>query len=147
MSAGKADALVFYGATGDLAYKKIFPALQGMICRGALDVPVVAVAKESWSLEQLQARAKESLTKHGGVDYAEPATFHAIKRALGDARRPVHYLAIPQGLFGLVTEQLARAGCAEGARLVIEKPFGNDLATARALNATLHRSFAERDLF
>jgi glucose-6-phosphate 1-dehydrogenase len=164
VSAGKADALVFYGATGDLAYKKIFPALQGMIRRGALDVPIIAVAKESWRLEQLQARAKESLTKHGGFDpaafarmtellryvggdYEDPATFHAIKRALGDARRPVHYLAIPQGLFSLVTEQLARAGCAEGARLVIEKPFGSDLATARVLNATLHRTFAERDLF
>jgi glucose-6-phosphate 1-dehydrogenase len=164
MSAGKADALVFYGATGDLAYKKIFPALQGMIRRGALDVPIIAVAKERWSLEQLQARARESLASHGGVDpvafarmtqllryvggdYEDFATFQAIKRALGDARRPVHYLAIPQGLFGLVTEQLARAGCAEGARLVIEKPFGSDLATARALNATLHRSFAEQDLF
>jgi glucose-6-phosphate 1-dehydrogenase len=108
--------------------------------------------------------AKESLAKHGGVDlaafarmlellhyvggdYEEPATFHAIKRALGDARGPVHYLAIPQGLFGLVTEQLARAGCAQGARLVIEKPFGNDLPTAQALNASLHRSFAEKDVF
>ena len=164
MSAGKADALVFYGATGDLAYRKIFPSLQGMIRRGALDVPIVAVAKESWKLEQLQARAKESLEKHGGVDpvafgrmlqllryvggdYEDPSTFAALKRALGGARTPVHYLAIPQGLFGLVTQQLARAGCAEGARLVIEKPFGSDLATARTLNATLHKSFAEKDVF
>ena len=164
MSAGKADAFVFYGATGDLAYKKIFPSLQGMIRRGALDVPIVAVAKESWKLEQLQARVKESLEKHGGLDpaafvrmlellryvggdYEDPATFDALKRALGDARRAVHYLAIPQGLFGLVTQQLARAGCAEGARLVIEKPFGNDLSTAQALNATLHRRFAEKDVF
>ena len=164
MNTAHSDAFVFFGATGDLAYKKIFPALQGMIRRGALDVPIVAVAKEAWGLEQLQARAKESLTKHGGVDsaafgrmiqllryvggdYEYPATFHAIKRALGDARRPVHYLAIPQGLFGLVTEKLARTGCAEGARLVIEKPFGSDLATARALNATLHRYFAEKDVF
>ena len=164
MSAGKADAFVFYGATGDLAYKKIFPSLQGMIRRGALDVPIVAVAKESWKLEQLQARVKESLEKHGGLDpaafvrmlellryvggdYEDPATFNALKQALGDARRAVHYLAIPQGLFGLVTQQLARAGCAEGARLVIEKPFGNDLSTAQALNATLHRQFAEKDVF
>jgi len=164
VSAGKADAFVFYGATGDLAYKKIFPSLQGMIRRGALDVPIVAVAKESWKLEQLQARVKESLEKHGGLDpaafvrmlellryvggdYEDPATFNALKQALGDARRAVHYLAIPQGLFGLVTQQLARAGCAEGARLVIEKPFGNDLSTAQALNATLHRQFAEKDVF
>jgi glucose-6-phosphate 1-dehydrogenase len=164
VNAGKADAFVFYGATGDLAYKKIFPALQGMIRRGALDVPIIAVAKEGWSLEQLRARARESLEKHGeidpaafarmiqrlayvGGDYEDPATFDALKQALGDARRPVHYLAIPQGLFGLVTQQLARAGLVKGARLVIEKPFGNDLSTAQALNATLHRQFAEKDVF
>jgi glucose-6-phosphate 1-dehydrogenase len=164
VSVGRADALVFYGATGDLAYKKIFPSLQAMIRRGALDVPIIAVAKEGWKLEQLQARAEESLAKHGGIDpaafarmiqllryvggdYEDPATFDALKRALGDARRAVHYLAVPQGLFGLVTQQLARAGCVEGARLVIEKPFGDDLTTAQALNATLHRSFAERDVF
>jgi len=164
VSAGKADAFVFYGATGDLAYKKIFPALHGMIRRGALDVPIIAVAKEGWSLEQLRARARESLEKHGeidpaafarmiqllayvGGDYEDRATFDALKQALGDARRPVHYLAIPQGLFGLVTQQLARAGLVEGARLVIEKPFGNDLSTAQALNATLHRQFAEKDVF
>jgi glucose-6-phosphate 1-dehydrogenase len=164
VSGGRADALVLYGATGDLAYKKIFPSLQGMIRRGVLDVPVVGVAKEDWKLEQLQARAKESLDRHGGIDpaafgrmirllryvggdYEDPATFAALKRALGAARRPVHYLAIPQGLFGLVIQQLARAGCAEGTRLVVEKPFGNDLATARALNATLHGSFPEKDVF
>jgi glucose-6-phosphate 1-dehydrogenase len=164
VSADKADALVFYGATGDLAYKKIFPSLQGMIRRGALDVPIIAVAKEDWKLEQLHARAKESLEEHGGIDpaafgrmvqllryvggdYENPATFDALKRALGGARRAVHYLAIPQGLFGLATQQLARAGCAEGARLVIEKPFGSDLVTARGLNATLHTSFAEKDVF
>ncbi len=164
MNGRNADALVFYGATGDLAYKKIFPALHGMIRRGALDVPIIAVAKEGWSLEQLRARARESIEKHGGIDpaafarmiqlmayvggdYEDPATFQALKRALGDARQPVHYLAIPQGLFGRVTQQLARAGCADGARLVIEKPFGSDRATAQALNATLHASFAERNIF
>jgi len=163
MSPARADALVFYGITGDLAYKKIFPSLQSMIRRGVLDVPIVGVAKQS-NLELLKVRAKESLEKHGGVDpaafarmlellryvdgdYADPATFEALKRALGSARRAVHYLAIPQGLFGLVTQQLASAGCIQGARLVIEKPFGSDLATAQALNATLHRSFAERDVY
>ncbi|BDG02341.1 glucose-6-phosphate dehydrogenase [Anaeromyxobacter oryzae] len=160
---GRADALVFYGATGDLAFKKIFPSLQAMIRRGVLDVPIVGVAKEG-NVEQLKARARESVETHGGVepaafarmmellryvggDYEDPATFAALKRALGDARRAVHYLAIPQGLFGLVTEQLAQAGCVEGARLVIEKPFGNDLASAQALNRTLHQHFAERDVF
>ncbi len=163
MSAGKADAFVFYGATGDLAYKKIFPALHGLIRRGVLDVPIVGVAKEGWTLEQLQARAMESLDKHGGIDpaaaarmtqllryvggdYEDRATFAALRHALRDAHRPVHYLAIPQGLFGLVTRQLAGAGLVEGARLVIEKPFGNDLATARVLNGTLHTFFAERDV-
>jgi glucose-6-phosphate 1-dehydrogenase len=164
LSAGRADALVFYGATGDLAYKKIFPALHGLVRRGVLDAPIVAVAKQNWTLEQLAARARESLERHGGLDpgafarmvellryvggdYEDPATFDALKRALGDARRPVHYLAIPQGLFGVVTRQLARAGCAHGARLVIEKPFGSDLASAQALNRTLHESFAEKDVF
>jgi glucose-6-phosphate 1-dehydrogenase len=162
--ADKADAFVFYGATGDLAYKKIFPSLQGMIRRGALNVPIIAVAKEDWKLEQLQARAKDSVERHGGIDpaafgrmiqllryvggdYENPATFDALKRALSGARRAVHYLAIPQELFGLATQQLARAGCAEGARLVIEKPFGSDLVTAQGLNATLHTSFAEKDVF
>jgi glucose-6-phosphate 1-dehydrogenase len=161
---GQADALVFYGATGDLAYKKIFPALQAMIRRGALEVPVIAVAKEPWTVEQLRARARESLERHGGIDpaafermtrqlryvggdYEDAGTFQALARALGGARRAVHYLAIPQGLFGLVTRQLARAGLVEGARLVIEKPFGNDLASARALNAALHEFFAEQDVF
>ncbi len=164
MSARNADAFVFYGATGDLAYKKIFPALQGLIRRGALDVPIVAVAKDPWTLEQLQARARESLATHGGLDeaaatrmfqllryvggdYEDAATFSGIKDALGGARRAVHYLAIPQTLFGLVTQQLARAGLVEGARLVVEKPFGNDLTTARILNATLHRLFSEKDVF
>jgi glucose-6-phosphate 1-dehydrogenase len=160
----KADALVFYGATGDLAYKKIFPSLQGMIRRGVLDVPIIGVAKQGWKLEQLRARAKESLAKHGGVDegafarmlqllryvdgdYEDPQTFAELKRVLEGARHAVHYMAIPQGLFGLVAGQLARAGIVEGARLVIEKPFGSDRETARALNAMLHQHFAEKDIF
>jgi len=165
MSDSHADALVFYGATGDLAHKKIFPALQRLVKRGALDVPVVGVAKQGWTLEQLRERARDSLERHGGGadpdafpkllallryvdgDYAAPATFEALRQALGGASRPVHYMAIPQGLFGLVGDQLARAGLTGGARLVIEKPFGNDSASARALNATLHEHFAERDIF
>ena len=164
MSAGKADAFVFYGATGDLAYKKIFPALHELIRRGILDVPIVGVAKEGWTLEQLRARATDSLERHGRVDraaavrmaellryvagdYENPATFAALRDALRGAHRPVHYLAIPQSLFALVTGQMAGAGLVEGARLVIEKPFGNDLVTARALNGTLHRFFAETDIF
>ncbi|MFL5391084.1 MAG: glucose-6-phosphate dehydrogenase, partial [Myxococcales bacterium] len=158
------DALVFYGATGDLAYKKIFPSLQGMIRRGVLDVPIIGVAKQGWNLEQLRGRAKESLEKNGGIDerafermlqllryvdgdYEDPRTFAELKRALGSARRAVHYMAIPQGLFGLVAGQLARAGIVDGARLVIEKPFGSDRETARALNGMLHQHFAEKDIF
>lgn len=160
----KSDALVFYGATGDLAYKKIFPSLQGMIRRGVLDVPIIGVAKQGWNLEQLRGRAKESLEKNGGIDerafermlqllryvdghYEDPRTFAELKRALGNARRAVHYMAIPQGLFGLVAGQLARAGIVDGARLVIEKPFGSDRETARALNGMLHQHFAEKDIF
>ena len=165
MNGARADALVFFGATGDLAFKKIFPALQNMVRRGVLDVPVIGVAKQGWALPQLVARAKESVEKHGGGvdaaafakltkllryvdgDYADPATFAALRRELGAAKRPVHYMAVPQGLFGLVGSQLAAAGCAAGARLVVEKPFGSDLASAVALNATLHEHFAEKDVF
>jgi glucose-6-phosphate 1-dehydrogenase len=165
MSGAPADALVFYGATGDLAYKKIFPALQRMIRRGVLEVPIVGVAKQGWTVEQLRERARDSLEKHGdGVDedafaklvsllryvdgdYESPNTFEALRAALRGAARPVHYLAIPQGLFGVVGTQLARAGLTAGARLVIEKPFGNDRPSARALNATLHEHFAEKDIY
>src|SRR5271155_5235478 len=152
MSPAHSDALVFFGATGDLAYKKIFPSLQAMLKRGNLNVPVIGVAKAGWSLDQLKARAKDSLEKHGGLDpaafeklstllryvdgdYNDPATFQAIKKELGSAQRPAHYLAIPPVLFGTVVEQLAKAGCAEkGARVIVEKPFGRDLQSAQALN-------------
>ncbi|HET9597648.1 MAG TPA: glucose-6-phosphate dehydrogenase [Anaeromyxobacteraceae bacterium] len=164
MSGGRAEALVFYGATGDLAYKKIFPSLLALVRRGVLDVPIVGVAKQGWTLEQLRARARDSIERHGHPDaaafarmtallryvdgdYEDPATFQALRTALGGARRAVHYMAIPQALFGLVGEQLARAGLVEGARLVIEKPFGSDLVSARALNATLHQHFAEENVF
>ena len=160
------DALVFFGATGDLAYKKIFPALQAMIKRGALKVPVIGVAKAGWGIEQLRERARDSLEKHGGGvdpeafaqltsllsyvdgDYADAATFRTLRKLLGAARRPAHYLAIPPALFGKVVEQLAQAGCTEtGARVVVEKPFGRDLQSARALNQILLSVFDEEHIF
>jgi glucose-6-phosphate 1-dehydrogenase len=164
MTNAEADALVFFGATGDLAYKKIFPALHAMVKRGHLDVPVIGVARSGWTLEQLKARAKDSLEKHGGLDlaafdklcgllryvdgdYHDPATFQAIRAQLASAQRPAHYLAIPPVLFGLVVEQLARAGCARGARVIVEKPFGTDLASARELNRTLLGVFDETTIF
>jgi glucose-6-phosphate 1-dehydrogenase len=164
MEPNQSDALVFFGATGDLAYKKIFPALQAMVRRGRLDVPVVGVARPGWSIEQLRERARESLAEHGGVDpvafpklasllryvegdYADPATFDRLKQALGGAVRPTHYLAIPPSLFSAVVEGLVRSGCASGARVVLEKPFGRDLASARELNKTLHRAFDESAIF
>lgn len=165
MSTVASDALVFFGATGDLAYKKIFPSLHAMVKRGLLDVPVIGVAKSGWGLEQLQARASESIEKHGGVDaaalekllqllryvdgdYAEPGTFAALKKELGRAVRPAHYLAIPPALFGQVVEHLANAGCAPaGSRVIVEKPFGRDLASAQSLNRILLRTFDEHHIF
>ena len=164
MSDGHSDALVFFGATGDLAYKKIFPALQAMVKRGHLDVPVIGVAKAGWRLEQLIARAKDSLEKHGGLDsvafgrlcgllryidgdYQDPATFQAIRRELGSAQRPAHYLAIPPVLFELVVDQLSEAGAAKGGRVIVEKPFGHDLASARELNRVLLGAFDEASIF
>src|SRR5216684_2283856 len=164
MSDSHSDALVFFGATGDLAYKKIFPSLQAMVKRGILNVPVVGVAKADWNFDQFRARAHDSLEKHGGVDraafdklcgllryvdgdYNDPATFTAIRRELGPCERPAHYLAIPPVLFGLVVEQLGKSNCALGARVIIEKPFGTDLASARTLNAILLGAFDERAIF
>ncbi len=165
MSAAHSDALVFFGATGDLAYKKIFPSLQAMIKRGHLDVPVIGVAKAGWNLDQLKARAKDSLEKHGGLDaaafeklsgllryvdgdYNDAATFQAIRKELGSAQRPAHYLAIPPVLFGTVVEQLNKAGCApDGARVIVEKPFGTDLVSAQRLNGILLTSFDEKRIF
>ncbi len=160
----QSDAFVFFGATGDLAYKKIFPALQSLLRRGRLDVPVVGVAKSGWGRDQLIERARQSLTEHGAVDealftrfvaqlryvdgdYAEAATFAQIKKELGAASRPLHYLAIPPSMFPAVIEQLARAGLARDARVVVEKPFGRDLASARGLNETILRVFPERSVF
>ena len=164
MSELHSDALVFFGATGDLAYKKIFPSLQAMVKRGHLDVPVIGVAKAGWNLDQLKARARDSIEKHGTFDaaafgrlsallryvdgdYADAATFKALRKELGAARTPAHYLAIPPSLFGAVVEQLASSGCTEGARVVVEKPFGRDLASAQALNQILLGSFDEEHIF
>jgi glucose-6-phosphate 1-dehydrogenase len=163
-AATTADALVFFGATGDLAYKKIFPSLQAMLKRGHLSVPVIGVAKAGWGLKQFQARARDSLQKHGVFDpeagpkllallryvdgdYADPATFAALKHALGAAQRPMHYLAIPPVLFAKVVEQLAAAGCTQGARVVVEKPFGHDRPSAVALNEALLQHFDEAHIY
>ena len=165
MIAAHSDALVFFGATGDLAYKKIFPSLQAMVKRGNLNVPVIGVAKAGWNLDQLKARAKDSLEKHGGLDptaftklsgllryvdgaYEDGAIFQAIRKELGLAQRPAHYLAIPPVLFGTVVEQLGKSGCAPaGARVVVEKPFGRDLESARQLNQILLQTFDEKRIF
>ena len=165
MIAAHSDALVFFGATGDLAYKKIFPSLQAMVKRGNLNVPVIGVAKAGWNLDQLKARAKDSLEKHGGLDpaaftklsgllryvdgaYEDAAIFQAIRKELGLAQRPAHYLAIPPILFGTVVEQLGKSGCAPaGARVVVEKPFGRDLESARQLNKILLQTFDEKRIF
>ena len=165
MNVPHSDALVFFGATGDLAYKKIFPSLQAMVKRGNLNVPVIGVAKADWSLDQLRARARDSLEKHGGGvdrpawdklsgllryvdgDYQDPATFQAIRKELGSAERPAHYLAIPPALFGLVVEQLTKAHCTNGARVIVEKPFGHDIVSAQKLNQILLGTFDEEHVF
>jgi glucose-6-phosphate 1-dehydrogenase len=160
----RSDALVFFGATGDLAYKKIFPALQSLVGRGRLDVPVVGVAKSGWTLDQLIGRAKASVTENGGLDegafgklvkllhyvdgdYGDPTTFRKLRAELEGSERPAHYLAIPPSTFPVVVEHLVQAGGSEQARVIIEKPFGRDLASAKALNATLHKFFPEEAIF
>ncbi len=164
MNHSHSDTLVFFGATGDLAYKKIFPALQAMVIRGTLNVPVIGVAKAGWNLDQLKARAKDSLEKHGGLDskafdklcgllryvdgdYNDAATFQALHRELGQSQSPAYYLAIPPSAFEIVVEQLSRTGCTGNARVIIEKPFGRDLASAKALNAILLKTFNEQAIF
>lgn len=164
MTPQNSDALVFFGATGDLAYKQIFPAIQKLIKAGKLDMPIIGVAKANWSLDQLKQRARESLEKNGGVDeeafaqlaknlhyidgdYGDPATFEALKKALNGAKRPLHYLAIPASMFETVIKGLDASGAARGARVIAEKPFGRDLASAKALNDTVLKVFAETDIF
>jgi glucose-6-phosphate 1-dehydrogenase len=158
------DAFVFLGATGDLAYKQIFPALQGLIRDEGFELPIIGVAKAGWNLDQLKARAEDSLKNHGGIhapsfeklikllryvdgDYSDPNTFAQLRKELGSAQRPLHYLAIPPSLFGTVAEGLANSGCATNARIVVEKPFGRDLSSAQQLSRTLHQYFAEEDIY
>jgi glucose-6-phosphate 1-dehydrogenase len=164
MSQPPSDALVFFGATGDLAYKKIFPTLQAMVRRGHLNVPVIGVAKAGWKLDQLQARARDSVEKHSGLDpaaftrlcsllryvdgdYQDPATFAALRKELGSAKHPAHYLAIPPALFGVVVEQLGKSQSNRGARVIVEKPFGRDRESAQALNRILLGTFDESAIF
>jgi glucose-6-phosphate 1-dehydrogenase len=158
------DALVFFGATGDLAHKKIFPALQKLAAHGKLEIPVIGVAKSGWNLQQLQDRAKDSVETYGGLDpvgfpklisrlkyidgaYEDGATFAKLRQELGPSKHPLHYLAIPPFLFPEVLKQLHTSGCATGGRIVIEKPFGHDLASARALNEVVHSVFAEENVY
>ena len=160
----ESDAFVFFGATGDLAYEQIFPALQAMIRHGHFDMPIIGVARSAKDLDGLRARARESIEKHGTLDprafaalsaklqfvngdYRSPETFRQLRKALGAASHPLYYLAIPPDLFATVAEGLANAGCDKGARLVVEKPFGRDLSSAQALNRTLHKSFPESAIF
>ena len=164
MAEHQSDALVLFGATGDLAYEQIFPALQAMTRHGHLEIPVVGVAKPDWTVERLRARAQDSITAHGDVDqeaferlaarlsyvagdYQDPATFAKLLRAIGSAKRPLFYLAIPPDLFGTVASGLSQSGLAAHGRVIVEKPFGRDLATAKTLNSVLHKSFPEPAVF
>ncbi len=158
------DAFVFFGATGDLAYKRIFPALQMMTRHGHLDMPVIGVAGRAWTSDQLRARARQSLHEHGGLDpeafaklsarlqyvsgdYGKGETYERLRQALGGAARPLHYLAIPPSEFETVAQELAKSGCAKDARVILEKPFGRDLASAQELNRTLRQFFPESAIF
>jgi len=160
-----ADALVIFGVTGDLAHKMVIPALYAMVKSGALNVPVIGVASSKWSLAQLRKHARDSIKQAGKIDdrkaldhllsllqyvsgdYKDPATFSALKLALGKAKRPAHYLAIPPSLFATVIKSLGAAGLADQARVIVEKPFGRDLASARALNKIALSVFAEDSIF
>ena len=164
MAVPHSDAFVFFGATGDLAYKKIFSALQAMIRRGHFDMPIIGVAKRDWTSDQLRERARKSLEEHGGVDsdafaklsarlqyvsgdYRSEETYKRLREALGNAARPLHYLAIPPSEFETVAQGLSKSGCAKNARIIVEKPFGRDLASAQELNRTLHQFFPESAIF
>ena len=160
----QSDAFVFFGATGDLARKKIFPALYAMVRRDGMDIPIIGMARAGWTLDKLKQRARESIEQDGDFesacfekfaaqlryvdgDYTDAATFVRLKQALGGASRPIHYLAIPPSMFGSVVQGLAKSGCADNARVIVEKPFGRDLATAQSLDRTLHKVFAEPSIF
>jgi glucose-6-phosphate 1-dehydrogenase len=164
MDIPESDAFVFFGATGDLAYKKIFPALYAMARRGGLNIPIIGMARAGWSLEKLKARARDSVAQDGDFDadafaklaeqlryvdgdYTDPGTFGRLRQTLGAAVRPIHYLAIPPSMFGSVVQGLANSGCAKNARVIVEKPFGRDLASAQSLDRTLHEVFTEPSIF
>lgn len=164
MDSPHSDALVFFGATGDLVFKKIFPALYSMERLGGLDLPVIGVARSKWTIEQFRARARESIERQGALDepafgrlaarlryvsgdYGDRTTYAELRRALAGAEHPLHYLAIPPSVFSKVIEGLGRSGCARGARVILEKPFGRDLASAQALSATIHTVFDESNVF
>ncbi|MBV9105524.1 MAG: glucose-6-phosphate dehydrogenase [Verrucomicrobia bacterium] len=164
MPASHSDALVFFGATGDLAYKKIFPALQAMVKRGHLNAPIIGVAKAGWNLDQLKERARDSVEKHGGLDreafdrlcallryvdgdYNDKETFEVVRKELGSTQRPAYYLAIPPVAFELVVEQLAKSGSTNDARVIVEKPFGRDLSSAQELNRVLLGTFNENRIY
>ena len=165
MSKIQSDAFVFFGATGDLAYKKIFPALYDMVRRDGFNLPVIGMGRSTWNLEKLQARAKDSV-QHGGSDfdektfakfaallryvdgdYTDAETYTKLRKTLGAAKSPIHYLAIPPSMFGNVVGGLEKSGCADHARVIVEKPFGRDLASAQALDKTLHEVFDEASIF
>lgn len=164
MSAASCDAFVFFGATGDLAYKQIFPALQALVRRGQITSPIVGVGRSGWGREQLIERARDSVKAHGSYDdkafgqlatllqyidgdYRDQATFRRLRESLGGARAPLHYLAIPPSVFATVANGLAAAECAQNARVVVEKPFGRDLRSARELNVILQQHFPEEAIF
>ena len=165
MATTQSDALVLFGVTGDLAHKMIFPALYAMVKRGALTVPVIGVALPKWSIAKVHKRVIDSIRRSGGIDnkralrhllsllkyvsgdYKDASTYAAIRATLGNARRPAHYLAIPPSLFESVIEGLAAAGLNHNARVIVEKPFGRDLASARQLNRVAHAAFPEDSIF
>jgi glucose-6-phosphate 1-dehydrogenase len=164
MTNPESDAFVFFGATGDLAFRQVFPALQAMIRRGTFNGPIIGVARSASGVDALRERARASLEAHGGIDprafatlserlryvngdYQDPATYQRLRAALGDSRRPLYYLAVPPELFATVAEGLAASNCNQSARVVVEKPFGRDLASAQDLNRTLHRCFPESEIF
>ena len=164
MSKTESDAFVFFGATGDLAYKKIFPALYSMVCRGGFHIPIIGMARAGWNLDKLKERARDSIKNAGDLDeavfgkfaallkyvdgdYSEPQTFAKLRDTLGLAKNPIHYLAIPPSMFGVVVGGLKQAGCADNARVIVEKPFGRDLSSAQALDRTLHEVFDETSIY
>lgn len=165
MTETRSDTLVLFGATGDLAYKKIFPALYALVARGMLNEPIIGIAFDNWSVAQLQARAREGITKVVGTidegvfaklaslltyvsgDYRDQATFDKLKEAIGPGRHPLYYLAVPPSMFEPVVQGLEQSGGAAGARLMVEKPFGRDLQSARWLNRVLHIAFEEKSIF